>query len=136
LTFSHRGQLDYALLNLQLKSGALAHVEGSWAHPVGSFHQTVEICGSQGMLSYDNLTCESLKVVSTAEPELGPSSRISLPEADPSNDPYFAEVSHFFDCIRNERQPEVFWEDSLESCELAFLAIESARTGVPVSCAA
>jgi UDP-N-acetylglucosamine 3-dehydrogenase len=132
LTQSHRGTLDYALLNFQLESGALAHIEGSWAHPVGSFHQTAEICGSLGMLHYDNLTCQNLQVSSTAEPEAGPSSRISLPEADPSNDPYVAEARHFIDCIRENRKPDIPFEESLKSCELAFRCIESAQRGVPV----
>lgn len=132
LTQSHRGTLDYALLNLQLESGALAHIEGSWGHPVGSFHQTVEICGSLGMLHYDNLTCQNLRVVSTVEPEQGPSSRISLPEADPSNDPYVSEACHFIDCIRNDSLPQVPFEESLKSCELAFRCIESARRSVVV----
>jgi predicted dehydrogenase len=132
LSQSQRGRLDYALLNFQLESGALAHVEGSWAHPVGSFHQTVEICGSLGMLHYDNLSCQSLEVVSTAEPEAGPSSRISLPEADPSNDPYIAEARHFIECIRQDRNPDIPFEESLRSCELAFRCIESARQGIPI----
>ena len=132
-TSGQRGKLDYALLNVQLQSGALAHIEGSWAHPIGSFHQAVEICGSQGMLSYDNLTCANLKMASTVESEVGPSSRISIPEADPSNDPYFSEVSHFLDCIRNQQESAIPWEDSLKSCELAFLAIESDRRGSPLS---
>jgi UDP-N-acetylglucosamine 3-dehydrogenase len=132
LTQSHRGTLDYALLNLQLQSGALAHVEGSWAHPVGSFHQTVEVCGSLGMLRYDNLTCQNLQVVSTAEQEAGPSSRISIPEADPSNDPYVAEACHFIECIRNDSKPSIPVDESLRSCELAFRCIESARRGIPL----
>jgi UDP-N-acetylglucosamine 3-dehydrogenase len=132
LTQSHLGTLDYALLNLQLESGALAHIEGSWAHPVGSFHQTVEICGSLGMLRYDNLTCQNLQVVSTAEQEAGPSSRISLPEADPSNDPYVAEARHFIECIRNESKPNIPVDESLRSCELSFRCIESARRGIPL----
>ena len=132
LSQSHRGTLDYALLNFQLESGALAHIEGSWAHPVGSFHQTVEICGSLGMLQYDNLTCQNLQITSTAEPEAGPSSRISLPEADPSNDPYVGEARHFIDCIRENRKPDIPVEESLKSCELAFRCIESAQRGVPV----
>ncbi len=133
VTGTQAGKLAYALLNLQLASGALAHIEGSWAHPVGSFHQSVEICGSLGMLHYDNLTCSNINVVSTTEPRSGPESRISLPESDHSNDPYFAEVSHFIDCIRQEHAPAVSFEESLKSCELAFRAIESARLGVPLA---
>jgi len=132
LTQSHLGTHDYALLNFRLESGALAHIEGSWAHPVGSFHQTVEICGSVGMLHYDNLTSQNLRVVSTAEQEAGPSSRISLPEADPSNDPYVAEARHFIECIRKESKPHIPVEESLRSCELAFRCIESARRGIPL----
>jgi len=132
LTQSQRGKLDYALLNLQMESGAVAHVEGSWAHPVGSFHQTVEICGSLGMLQYDNLTCQNFQVASTAEQEAGPSSRISLPEADPSNDPYVAEAQHFIECVRGSSKPDIPVEDSLRSCELAFRCIESARRGIPL----
>jgi predicted dehydrogenase len=99
---------------------------------VGSFHQTVEICGSLGMLQYDNLTCQNLQVIPTAESVTGPSSRISLPEADPSNDPYVAEAHHFIDCIREDHKPDIPFEESLKSCELAFRCIESARLGVPL----
>jgi predicted dehydrogenase len=136
LTQSHRGTLDYALINIQLESGALAHIEGSWAHPVGSFHQTVEICGSLGMLHYDNLACQNLQIVSTAGQDAGPISRISLPEADPSNDPYVGEARHFIECIRNEANPGIPVEESLRSCELAFRCIESAQRGAPVQCRA
>jgi predicted dehydrogenase len=126
------GELDYALLNLQLESGALAHIEGSWAHPVGSFRQTAEICGSLGMLHYDNQACQPLKIVSTVESKSGASSRISLPDADPGSDPYVAEARHFIECIQTQRQPDVTFEESLRSCELAFRCIESARQGMPV----
>jgi len=132
LTYTQQGKLDYALLNIQMESGALAHLEGSWAHPVGSFHQTVEICGSRGMLSYDNLSSKSLEWVPTVELEKQVTSRISLPETDDSHNPYFAEVNHFVDCIRNQRTPEVTYEDALESCAVAFLAIESAKLGIPL----
>ena len=84
------------------------------------------------MLRYDNLTCQNLQVVSTAEQEAGPSSRISLPEADPSNDPYVAEARHFINCIREDRKPNIPFEESLKSCELAFRCIESARQGIPL----
>lgn len=125
------GEPDYALLNLQLESGALAHIEGSWAHPTGSFHQTAEVCGSLGVLRYDNQTCQHLKVISTVESKMGSISRISLPEADPSSDPYVAEARHFIECIQTKRQPDVTFEESLRSCELAFRCIESARQGIP-----
>ena len=124
--------LDYALVSIQLESNAIAHLEGSWAHPVGSFHQTVEICGSGGMLVYDNLASSRLHWIPTARSggEIG--SRISLPQVDPGNDPYLAEVQHFIHCVRHGEDPAVSWEDALRSCELAFCALESTRSGHPV----
>ncbi|MFN8007996.1 MAG: Gfo/Idh/MocA family oxidoreductase [Terriglobia bacterium] len=131
-TASHAGKLEYALLNIQLESGAIAHLEGSWAHPAGSFQQTVEICGSRGMLSYDSLAARSTSWLSTAKIESAPESKISLPPIESSDDPYFSEVAQFIDAVRGKREPAVTWEDALRSCELAFAALESVRLGQPV----
>ena len=62
-------------------------------------------------------------------------SRISLPQVDAGNDPYLAEVQHFIHCVRHGREPAVSWQDALRSCELAFCAIESIRSGQPVNLA-
>ena len=136
LTYSQQGKLDYALINIEMKSGALAHLEGSWAHPVGSFHQTIEICGSKGLLHYDNLRSKSFDWVSTAETKDKLKSRISLAESSDSSDPYFSEVNHFVECVRSRRSPLVSIEDALKSCEIAFLAMDSARCRVPQSASA
>ena len=129
----HRDELNYALLSIQLESHAIAHLEGSWAHPVGSFYQSVEICGSRGLLVYDNLASSRFHWISTAKSKDEINSRISLPQVDPGNDPYLAEVQHFIQCVRHGKEPAVSWEDALRSCELAFCAIESARSGQPVT---
>ncbi|MEW5977927.1 MAG: Gfo/Idh/MocA family oxidoreductase [Acidobacteriota bacterium] len=121
---------DYALVNLQLESGAVAHLEGSWAHPVGSFRQTIEVCGSKGLLQHDSASSKPLTFLSTRELTGVPASRISIPESDEASDPYLAEVRHFVECVRSGREPMVRWQEAIEACEVAFLAIESARQGV------
>jgi UDP-N-acetylglucosamine 3-dehydrogenase len=136
LNHSQQGNLDYALINIEMKSGALAHLEGSWAHPVGSFHQTIEICGSKGLLHYDNLSSKNFDWVSTVETKDKLKSRIYLPESGDNSDPYSSEVSHFVECVRNRRSPVVSIQDALKSCEIAFLAMDSARRGVPRSAGA
>jgi len=130
LTYSQQGRLDYALINIEMESGALAHLEGSWAHPAGSFRHTVEVCGSKGLLHHDSLSSKSLEWAPTANSEDKSISRVALPESNDSNDPYLAEVSHFVECVRSHRAPAVSVEDALKSCEIAFLAIDSARRGV------
>ncbi len=129
----HLNGLDYALLSIQLESHAIAHLEGSWAHPVGSFHQSVEICGSRGMLVYDNLASSRFHWMSTTNSRDEMGSRISLLQVDPDNDPYLAETQDFIHCVRHGKKPAVSWEDALRSCELAFCAVESARSGQPVT---
>jgi UDP-N-acetylglucosamine 3-dehydrogenase len=131
-TDSHRGRLDYALLNIQMQSGALAHIEGSWAHPVGSFRQTAEVCGSQGMLYYDNLASKGIEWIPTGASGDTSGSRIFVPETDDDRGPYLAEVAHFIDCVRSHRLPDVTYEEALKSCEVAFVAMESARLGTPL----
>jgi myo-inositol 2-dehydrogenase/D-chiro-inositol 1-dehydrogenase len=60
-------------------------------------------------------------------------SRISLPETQDRNDPYLAEVSHFVECVRTDHVPQVTFEDALRSCEIAFRAMDSARSGAPLA---
>lgn len=45
--------LDYALATLTVPGGPICHVHASWAEPAG-FSQQAEICGTNGMLSYDS----------------------------------------------------------------------------------
>jgi UDP-N-acetylglucosamine 3-dehydrogenase len=125
-------EIDYALINLQMKSGALAHLEGSWAHPVGSFRQTVELAGSRGILSYDSAASKSFDLQSTREKEETAGSRISLPETDPEHDPYYLEIKHFVTCLREGQSVQVPWQEALKACQVAFSAIESAQTKTPV----
>jgi UDP-N-acetylglucosamine 3-dehydrogenase len=132
LTDNREVPLDYALLNLRLRSGALAHIEGSWAHPVGSFRQTVEIAGSEGLLSFDSGNGQELEWLSTVDQSTGLESRISLPETGAGTDPYTAEAASFIDSIRQNISPPVLWQEALRACQVAFGAIESARRGIPI----
>ncbi len=121
-----------AVLNIHMKSGALAHLEGSWAHPVGSFRQAVELAGSGGILSYDSATAKSFDLQATLEKDEQLGSRISLPETDPDHDPYFLELKHFVECLLKGRPVEIPWQEALKACEAAFCSIESAKKGIPI----
>ncbi len=126
----HPNGADYALVTCRMKSGALAHLEGSWAHTAGSFRQTAEITGSRGMLNYDSQSSKSFEFHSTREEE-DVHSRISLPPPAPEGDVYFLEMKHFVECIMKNQPVRVGWPDALKACAAAFAAIESARSGMP-----
>ena len=45
---------------------------------------------------------------------------------------FHQEMSHFVDCVQNDKQPEVTGEDARTVLEIVFAAYESARTGSKV----
>jgi len=136
LTYRDGLDMDYALLNIKLKSGAIAHIEGSWAHPAGSFHTTVEIAGSKGLISYDNLSSKhiELSIKKKGATETGP--RVSMPEIEPADDPFVLQLRDFVESIREDREPSVTYKEALAACAVAFMALRSLQTGQPASSSA
>src|SRR5918998_3356790 len=43
-------RLDYALVTLRFRGGAIAHVEGQWGYP-GPFNYSIEVAGSRALVS-------------------------------------------------------------------------------------
>lgn len=126
LTFRNLKYLDYALVTLKMRSGAVAHVEGGWCDP-GGFRVTYEICGDAGMLEFDSRQMVPLRV---ANREVGGKpARVAIPESPTLMNPYYLELRHFVDCYKEGRQPAITAQDGYEAVRIALAAIESARTG-------
>ena len=53
LRLSKPESLDYSMATFKMKSGAIAKVIGTWAHPSG-FRVETEICGDKGMLQFNS----------------------------------------------------------------------------------
>jgi predicted dehydrogenase len=49
------------------------------------------------------------------------------------HDPYYRELKHFLDCIRDGSEPLVTAEDARAALEIAFAAERSCQTGQPVA---
>jgi len=67
----------------------------------------------------------------------GQSNWIELPtvlpdSSDVSHHPFQAEIDHFLDCVRNDRQSHCNLEDAAKTHEVVFAALESYRTHQPV----
>ncbi len=123
LTFSGIPRKDYALTTVRLASGALAHVEGTWADPAG-FRTAFEVCGAEGFLEFDSRATATLRISvpggSTLESPLYP-----------QDDPYYCEIKAFLDALEKGAPVPVAPEDGLIAVAIAETAIESARTGKP-----
>lgn len=121
--------LDYALVTLRMKSGVMATVTGSWAHPSG-FRVKVEVCGDGGMIQFDS--AESPVTLQRRERAAGAASVI-VPASPVSISPYQLEWQDFLCWRSGESRPRVTPEDAVEAVRIGLAALESAAKGKPVS---
>jgi predicted dehydrogenase len=119
--------LDYSQVTLRMKSGLIAWVIGTWAHPAG-FRVTAEICGSEGMIRYDSADAPLTSMARHSES--GPS--MIVPASPTVKSPYQLEWEEFLRWIKGGPAPRVSLQDALRAVEMAEAALESARTGQPV----
>jgi predicted dehydrogenase len=128
---SFRGlPVDHALITLRFASGAIGHVEASWAFPPGAFHTAFELAGSEGLLAHDSDDARPLTV--QYQPGAAPT-REQGPPAPPSpDDPYRRELEHFLQALDTGEEFLVTPQDALEALRVALAAIESVRTGQPI----
>lgn len=129
LAYSGIPEIDYALVTIKFKSGAIAHVEGSWAHPPGFFVK-LEVAGDGGMFQFDSRTASPL-IVSKKVSE-GADGGVEVPQNPVNVSPYTMELAHFVQCVAEDKEPEVTGEEALSALEIALGTLESIKTGMPV----
>jgi len=120
---------DYALVTIRFKSGTIAHVEGSWAHPPGFFVK-LEVAGDGGLFEFDSRTASPLQVAMKAAKDTG--GGVEVPQNPVNESPYTMELRHFIQSVEEDREPEVTGEDALSALEIALAALKSIETGTPV----
>lgn len=125
LTFRNYEYIDYALVTLRFKNGVIAHVEGSWAYPENvSFVEKLEIAGTKGIIEFDlNKTYPTYVYVKKKEDTEG----VAVPESPFSEDPYTAEVRHFVECVRDNKEPKISPLDALKALQISLSSLLSAE---------
>jgi len=119
---------DYALVILRFKNGVIAHTEGSWMH--NQFYYGFEIAGAKGMLEYDSRNATPMSFFTMKYKKSGST---FVAESPLKEDPYTAELRHFIDCIKNNKKPLITPLDAFKALEISLSAIESIKTGKPVT---
>jgi UDP-N-acetylglucosamine 3-dehydrogenase len=110
----------------------MAHVEGTWADP-GGFKVGLEVAGDKGLLEYNfNQPAGAPLAVALDAPD-GQRAGVAIPESPTAVNPYQAELAHFLECLDTGKKPLISPTDGLEAVRIAEAAIESARTGMPVT---
>jgi predicted dehydrogenase len=122
---------DHGLVILRHKSGAISHVEGSWAYPPPLFRTRFEIAGSNGWLQYDSANTASIGLHHHAGGDQDIPD-VPLPSSPLSEDPYTTQIKAFYHSLLKDEPAPVSGADGLASLQLALAAIESAETGRPL----
>jgi predicted dehydrogenase len=133
LAFAGTWPQDHALVVLRFRSGAIGHIESSWAYPPGGFHTSFEIAGECGLIEYDSAQLAPLTVrLASCDAPTTPNVPQLLSPLAYWDDPYYLELRHFLDCLERGHAFLVSPRDGLEAVRVALAAIESMRTGKPV----
>lgn len=122
---------DYALVTLRFRSGAIAHVEGTWNDPSG-FKVAVEIAGDGGLLEYNFNQPTGTPFRSALNVAEGQRGGVDVPESPTAVSPYQLELQHFCDCVEQGVTPSITPQDGRAAVQIALAAIESAHSGQPV----
>lgn len=131
LTYTpHQPKRDYAAASVRFRSGAIAHVESSWAH---SNHRTAfEITGQHGMVRFDSERAATLVLernVALTEQLDRPARVYRRPGV---LGPHQREVAAWVQSLRTGAPVPVTGEDGLRAITLANAVLESMRTGKPI----
>ncbi|GIV80071.1 MAG: dehydrogenase [Litorilinea sp.] len=133
LTFAGHPERDHALLTLRFASGAIGHIEGSWAHPPGQFRTRLELAGDRGLIEWDSTQPQPIQAAQLDEN--GTVHRTTASPLAPEDDPYCAELAHFLHCLETGEPFRVSPHDALMAVQIALAAIASLRRGEPVEVA-
>lgn len=119
--------VEYAVITLRMNSGAIVHVELSWAgesNPRLSF----ELTGDKGMISYDSRDNDPIHV-----------DRFAGTNEEVENDMVLTKsvserrMEHIVTCIKTDAPSDINSATVLSAMHVAGAASESAKTGEPVS---
>ena len=123
--------VDYGLVILSHRSGALSHISGAWAYPPPTFRTKLEIAGDRGLIEFasdDTAPIQNLILKSdTDAPD------VALPSSPLSESPYTTQIKEFYRALVDGETPRVTATDGLRAVQIAEAAIQSAHSGQPVT---
>jgi predicted dehydrogenase len=123
--------VDYGLVILTHRSGALSHISGAWAYPPPTFRTKLEIAGDKGLIEFDSDGTAPIQnlILKTGG---GDAPDVALPSSPVSESPYTTQIKEFYSALANGTTPRVSAADGLRAVQIAEAALESAHSGQPV----
>lgn len=127
-------QNDACLVVARLRSGALAHLECSWAEPAGTFYYGFEIAGSDGICDFDSRRAPAFSYRSRHTSHCSPAKEISYTPT--SKNPYSLEVAAFIDAVEGLCESPVPLSVGIRAVRLALSVLDSSARREEVLCSA
>lgn len=123
--------VDYGLVILSHRSGALSHIAGAWAYPPPTFRTHLEIAGDRGLIQFDSDgTAPIQNLILRTGGNDAPD--VALPSSPVSESPYTTQIKEFYRALAEGVPARVSATDGLAAVQIAEAAIQSAHTGQPV----
>jgi predicted dehydrogenase len=122
--------VDYGLVILKHRSGALSHIAGAWAYPPPTFRTHLEIAGDGGLIEFDS--ADTAPILNLLAKTNSDSPDVGLPSSPVSESPYTTQLKEFYAVLLGEKEPRVLAEDGLAAVQIAEAAIQSAASGKAV----
>jgi predicted dehydrogenase len=118
------GSGGHVLATLRHAGGALTHVQGSWAFPRGSFRTSLEIAGSEGLITLHAADAFRPLVRGTDSVPEVPEPPTTLAES-----PYVTQIKHFSDVLHDRTEARLSPEDAAAAVAVCEAVAESIVTG-------
>lgn len=123
------GPQSHGIAILSHASGAISHVEASWAAPAPTFRTSCEIAGSRGVLQFDSE--DTAPITSRLHTGAG-SETTGRSDVSVGVNPFETELQHFLDVVQGRQAPVLTALDGAVAVQLAAAAARSARDGAAV----
>ena len=123
--------VDYGLVILSHRSGALSHISGAWAYPPPTFRTKLEIAGERGLIEFDSEGTAPIQNLILKANDGAPD--VGLPSSPVSESPYTTQIKEFYNALADGKTSRVTAEDGLHAVQIAEAAIQSAHSGQPVT---
>ena len=122
--------IDYGLVILKHRSGAISHVEGVSAYPPPMFRTRFEIAGSDGWLEFDSDKTTSIGLhLHRQDNEMA---AVPLPRSPLIESPFATQAKSFYKTLVTGAPVRVSAADGLAALQIALAAVESVQQGTPI----
>jgi predicted dehydrogenase len=105
----------HALVILTHRSGAISHIEASWAYPPLTFWTGVEVAGSDGLIQHDSA---SSAPVTYRQHSAGQTAEVVVPGSPLHEDPYTTQIKAFYQTLLQGTPPVVTARDGLAALQI------------------